>query len=149
VRPFKDGLGVAREGLLGAGQGCCGLSAGFCPVDVPSLDSVMPALELVELGLLLLELGVGELLDLELVLDLDQELLAYTDQLTVLGIPVRVPALAQAPTSPTIALNRSTAMRNSGVSGKATTDCCRCRAPSRRTSRQTATRARDESEGSW
>lgn len=53
----------------------------------------MPLHELLELGLLLLELGVGELLDLELVCDLEQESLTDGYELGVLGVAGRVPGI--------------------------------------------------------
>jgi hypothetical protein len=53
----------------------------------------VPALELVELRLLLLKLGRGELLDLELMIDLREELSTLRDQLGVLAVPRGVPGL--------------------------------------------------------
>ena len=133
-------------------------------VNVEPLDALMPALQLVQLGLLLVEFGERELLDLKLVVDLGEELRTLTRQLAVLGIARLVPRLQQTmsspaisgslrsavtwpPTSASTSRSRSTSAVNVSLSGTATTDCCTCNAPVRRTSRHTATRARESLDG--
>ena len=78
-------------------QGAAGCVCAGRVVDVAGADALVPALELVVLGLFLFELGEGELLDLELVVDLGQELGGLARQFAVLLVACRVPRLDEPP----------------------------------------------------